>query len=208
MSLPRNRSGPIASMHRVRLLVEIRNQDQQPAAAEVLGHLVQRRAQAARTGRLQAIEHVQHDVHVLGRGRHVLDDVVVERDEPDAVALAVHQIGQAAGQHLAVIELGDAAAAVAHRLRHVEQHREVGVRVRLVLLYVVPVRARVQPPVDAADVVARDVAAVLGEIHRRAEVRRAVDAVDEAVDDRAGDELEVPDAREHHGIDEPGAGDG
>ena len=52
------------------------------------------------------------------------------------------------------------------------------------------------------------IAPVLGKIDRRAEVRRAVNAVDEAVDDRARHQLEIPDAREHHGIDEPGAGDG
>mgnify|MGYP003693568647 CR=1 FL=1 len=44
---------------------------------------------------------------------------------------------------------------------------------------------REQPPVDAADVVAGDVAAVLGEVDRRAEERRAVQAVDEAFDDGA-----------------------
>ena len=179
-----------------------------PAAPEMLRHLVERRAQAPWAGRLQTVEHMQNDVHVLRRRGHVLDDVAVERGEPDAVPLAVHEVGQAAGQHLAVLELGHAAAAVAHRLRHVQQHREVGVRVRLVLLDVVPVRPGVQPPVDATDVVARNVAPMLGEIHRRAEVRRAVDAVDEPVDDCARDELEVADAREHHRIDETGTGDG
>ena len=128
--------------------------------------------------------------------------------EADAIALPVDQIGQAAGQHLAVIELGHAAAAEPHRFRDVQQHREVGVRVGLVLLYVIAIRAGVQPPVHAADVVARHVAAVLGKIHRRAEVRRAVNAVDEPVDDGARDQLEVADAREDDRINEPGAGNG
>ena len=64
-----------------------------------------------------------------------------------------------------------------------------------VLLDVVPIRARVQPPVDAPDVVAGDVAAVLGEVDGRAEERRAVQAVDEAFDDVARHQLEVADAR-------------
>ena len=100
------------------------------------------------------------------------------------------------------------AAAVVHRLRHVEQHREVRVRLGLVLLHVVAVGPRPQLPVHAADVVARHVAAMLGEVDRRAEVRRLVHAVDEAVDDRARHELQVPDAREHRGIHEARAGDG
>ena len=67
-------------------------------------------AAAARDGpgaRPRPIQRVQHDVEVLGRRRHVLDDVFVERDEADAVALLVHEIGQAGGQRLRVIELRD-----------------------------------------------------------------------------------------------------
>ena len=48
-----------------------------------------------------AVERVEHHVEVLGRGRHVLDDVVVEGDEADAVALLVHEVGEARGQELA-----------------------------------------------------------------------------------------------------------
>src|SRR5207249_10903807 len=71
-----------------------------------------------------------------------------------------------------VLELRDAAARELHRARDVEEHRQVRVRVGLVLLDVVAIRTRVQPPVDAADVVAGDVAAMLREVDRRAEVDR------------------------------------
>ena len=90
---------------------------------------------------------------------------------------------------------GMPAARELHRARDVEQDREVGVRVGLVLLDVVAIGARVQPPVDAADVVAGDVAAVLGEVDRGAEERRAMQAVDEALDDVAREQLEVADPR-------------
>ena len=83
---------------------------------------------------------------------------------------------------------------------------EVGVGVGLVLLDVVAIGPRVQPPVDAADVVAGDVAAVLGEVDRRAEERRAVQAVDEALDDGAREQLEVADPREDLRVDEPAPG--
>ena len=83
---------------------------------------------------------------------------------------------------------------------------EVRVRVGFVFLQVVAIGARVQLPVDAADVVAGHVAAMLGEIHRRAEVRRPVQPVDEPVDDRLREQLEVADAREDLRVDETGAG--
>ena len=49
---------------------------------------------------------------------------------------------------------------------------------------------------------------MLGEVDRRAEVRRAVQAVDEAFDDGPRQQLEVADPREDLRIDESGAGDG
>src|SRR5262249_55415842 len=110
------------------------------------------------------------------------------------------------GEELAVLELRHAVAREAHRFRLVEEHRKIGVGVRLVLLHEVPVGPRVQPPIHATDVVAGDVASVLGEVDRRAEVRRAMQAVDEAVDDRAREQLEILDPRKDLGIDEPRAG--
>src|SRR4029079_6300761 len=118
------------------------------------------------------------------------------------IPLAVHQIGETAGEDPPVIELGDTAAAEAHRLLHGQQHREVGVGVGLVLLYIEAVGTAEQLPVDAADVVAGGVAAVLGEVDGGAEVRRPVHPVDEPVDDRAGDQLEIAHACEDHGVHE------
>jgi len=63
------------------------------------------------------------------------------------------------------------------------------------------------PAGSTADIVARHVPAMLGKVHRRPEVRRAVHAVDEPVDDVARDQLEVADPRQHHGVDEPSAWD-
>jgi hypothetical protein len=47
---------------------------------------------------------------------------------------------------------------------------------------------------------------VLGKIDGRAKIRRAMDAVDEAIDDGSRHELEVPDTRQNDGVDEAGAG--
>jgi len=188
------------------LVVEVRQQQQDPAPLEVFGHLVERRAQVAGPLGLGAVERVQHHVEVLGRSRHVRDDVLVEGEDTDAIALLVRQIREAGSEKRSVLELGHAAARELHRPRDVEQDREVRVRVRFVLLDVVPVGARVQAPVHAADVVAGDVAAVLGEIDRGAEERRAVQAVDEAVHHGAGEQIEVADAGEDQRIHEPRPG--
>ena len=136
------------------------------------------------------------------------DDVVVERQHADAVPLALREIRQARPDVAAVFQLRNTAAGELHRPRDVEQDRQVRVRVGFVLLHVKAIGACVQAPVDATDVVARHVAAVLGEVDRRAEERRAVQAVDEAFDDVARHELEVADAHQHLGVDELGAGDG
>ena len=48
---------------------------------------------------------------------------------------------------------------------------------------------------------------MLGEVDGRAEIRRPVEPVDEAVDDRAGKQIQLTDPREHRGIDESSSGD-
>ena len=90
---------------RVGLVVEIGDEQQDAAALEVLGHLVQRRAQVAGPLGLRPIQRVQHHVEVLRRRRHVRDDVVVEGDDADAVALAVREIGEAGAEKRSVFEL-------------------------------------------------------------------------------------------------------
>ena len=189
--------------HRLRILVEVRDEHEEAAPREVLRQLPHRRRQLAGLRRLQPIEDVQRGLHVLRRRRHVLDDVVVEGGEPDAVALPVDHVGQAGGEDAAVIQLRDAPAAEGHGLRDVQQAGEVGVGVRLVLLYIKPIGAPEQLPVHAPDVVPRRVAAVLGEIDGCAEVRQSVHPVDEPLDDHPRDQLEVADAREDHGVHEP-----
>src|SRR5205085_326619 len=74
------------------------------------------------------------------------------------------------------------------------------------LFHVVAVGTAEQLPVDAPDVVARHVWPVLGEIGRRAEVRGAVEAVDESFDDRLRQQLEVADPRQDGRIEERGRG--
>jgi hypothetical protein len=125
------------------------------------------------------------------------------------IALPLGEIGQACRHEAAVFELGDAAAAgELHRPGNVEQDREIRVGVGFVLLDVVAIRSRVEPPVDTTDIVAGDVAAVLGKIDRGAEVGRAVRSVDEPLDDVACEQIQTSDPAQDFRIDEAGAGKG
>jgi hypothetical protein len=172
----------------------------------IAGQLAHRTRQLARALGLGAIERVEQHVEMFCRRRHVRDDLAVEGDDADAVPLPVREVRQARGEIAAVFQLGHLAALEPHRFRDVEEDAEVGVRVRFVLFHVEAVGAREQAPVDAADVVAGNVAAVLGEVDRRSEIGRAVETVDEAVDDRPREQVEIADPREDRGIDEPRAG--
>ncbi len=100
----------------VGLLVKIRDEREHAAPLEVLRHLPDRPAQVAGAFRLRPIQRVQDDVEMLGRHRHVTDDVLVERDEAHAVALAVRQIGEARRQIARIFQLGDPAAGEPHGL--------------------------------------------------------------------------------------------
>ena len=192
--------------HLLGLLVEVGDDGDDARPLEELRRLVEGRPQRAGPARLHPVEGVEGDLEVLGRRRHPLDDVVVEGHDAHPVALLHAEIAEAGGEEPAVVELGQLVAAEVHRLRDVEDGREVGVGVGLELLDVEPVGPRPEPPVDAPDVVARHVAAVLGEVDGHPEVRRLVQAVDEPFDDEPRGQLEATDAGQHLGVDEPGAG--
>ena len=79
----------------VGLGVEVGDDDNDAAPAEVLGQLLERRADVTGSLGRGSIDRVQHHVEVLGRGRDVVDHVVVEGYQADAIALLVNEIGQA-----------------------------------------------------------------------------------------------------------------
>src|SRR5205085_4760479 len=61
-----------------------------------------------------------------------------------------------------------------------------------------PVRARIDAPVNAAHLVARDVWAMLRELLRESVIRTPVQADEEAFDNRARDEIEPTDSGQHN----------
>ena len=156
--------------------------------------------------RVDPVELVQHDLQVLRRRWDTSNDIVVERDQPDAVALLRAEVGQTRRQISTVVQLRDPLAPEVHRPRNVEENGEIRVRVCLELLDVEAIGSREHPPIHEANVVAWHVASVLGEVDGHPEIRCLVQAVDKAVNDRASQKLEAADPREHLGVDKPGAG--
>ena len=128
------------------------------------------------------------------------DDAIVERHQPDAVALPVHQVAERRGQARGVLELARPARPVRHRPADVDQQVTVEVGFLLELLDVVPIAAREDLPVDRREIVAADVLAVLGELDAEALERAAVEARQEAFDDRLRLELERAEARDDGGV--------
>ena len=72
----------------------------------------------------------------------------------------------------------------------------------LELLHVVPIAARVDLPVDGREVVAGDVLPVFGELDAEALERAAMQAREEAFDDRPRLELERTEPRHDRGVEE------
>ena len=206
--MPRKLYGFSASSSVVGVLVQIRNQRDDAAALEVLRQQRQVREQAARPlGRRRDRACAADTLKCFADGGTCATIVLIERDDARR-----GRAGGATGRPGRPPDTCRTRASTRPGSRTPidfdtsRSTAEVGVGVGLVLLDEVPIGPRVQPPVDAPDVVAGHVAAMLGEVDRRAEVRRPVQAVDEAIDDRPREQLEVLDAREDLRVDEPGAG--
>ena len=122
----------------------------------------------------------------LGPQGHDHPHLLVEGNAAHGVLLAQQQVGQAAGDRGAVLELVHRPAAVAHAAGDVDQHGAAEVGVLFELLDVVAVLLGPQLPVDVPGVVAEGVLAVLAKLDRLAEVGTAMHAGEETLDDVAG----------------------
>jgi len=107
----------------------------------------------------------------LARRAQELPNLVVEGDQPDAVLLMENQVAERRGGQAGIIVLGDGVRAVMHRFADIEHQPTDEVRLLLVLLEEESTGAAVDFPVHVANVVARDIFAVLRELDRKAVVR-------------------------------------
>src|SRR5688572_10602684 len=194
--------------HARRRLVEVGYHDDDAALPQVLSALAERRIECGRlrlaaVAVAEAVEGVEHMGEVPRAGWYVLEHVALEGYEAHPVALALREPEQARREEARVIELGNLAAAIPHRRRAIQQHHDCCIGLRFELLEVEPVGPRPELPVEPPQVVAREVGAMLREIGREPEVRRAVEPAHETLDHRAREQLQVRDAREDTRIDEP-----
>ena len=172
-------AGAAAPSSRSSSLVEaVGEDDHQPAPADPLGQGVQDAAERRLAAGLRLFERLAEDREVARRrpGRDHRAHGRVERDQPDRVALADHQVGQRRRQPPRVLELRDGLARVAHAARRVDD--EIGLKVRLFFIFldVIAVGLAEGPPVDMADLVAGPVLAMLGELDREPLERALVQA--------------------------------
>lgn len=158
----------------------VRKEDHQPAALQVLaGDLVPHVAQARLPADGRLLQRPQQCEQVFaGRlRRDELPRLAVVRQQPDRVELPEQQVRQAGGHLLGEPELAQRLLPlVGHAPARVHHQHRLQVRLVLVLLDEVAVGLAERPPVDAADLVAGVVLAVLGELQAEPFKRAAVDA--------------------------------
>ena len=135
---------------------EIADDDDDAFAADLAGHVMEHRADVRlRVGSNAAsLRHQLVDGRAVVAARRVIAHRRVEKPKRHGVALMEDQVSQARGHHLAVLQLRQLAGAVLHRLAAIEQDVGDVVRLLLVLLDVVTVRAAHDLPVQMPRVVA------------------------------------------------------
>ena len=109
----------------------------------------------------------------------MLDHLFIKGVQSYRIVLPHSEISQRRCQVLRVLQLGDFPAGVFHRSARVDQQVDLRVGVGLILFDVKAVGSREQFPVEMAEIVAGHVLAMLGEIRRKSQMRRAMKPADE-----------------------------
>ena len=160
-------------------LVEIGNEHDDAAAPQKLLEMVERLGEIGARARLGLFEAAQQpDELALPRGGpDVVAHLIVEDDQAGGVALVLDgEIKQRSGREARVIHLVDGVGRVLHGVAGVEQHGQQAVGFAAIALQVGALGAGEDVPVHVAQVVARRVGAVFGELLAEAEIGRAVQA--------------------------------
>ncbi len=105
-----------------------------------------------------------------------------------------HHVTQCGGQADGVIQLGHAAfGGEIHRGGTIHQQVSIQIRLGLELLDIKAVGLGVHVPIDLPKIIAGRVLAMLAELHRKAVIRRIVQAGEKPFDDEAGLQVQPPD---------------
>ena len=178
---PRCRRNLSACERRGLVEEEIGNEDDQPAPAELLDHAPERRRRGGPVARRRGRERRDDPEPVCTarlRGQDGADGLV-EDHEPGGVTLPHQHQRERGGEAAGVVEFREAGVGRArpgHRAAGVEHHHGAEVGLFLELLDVQPVLRAQQLPVDVAELVARLVHPVLGELDRESAPGRAMAA--------------------------------
>src|SRR5271157_4275509 len=176
-----------------RIIEEVGEDGHHPPLLEPFRQVVQYRTHVRFLACGSHVEHVEEllEVRWLAGRTQVAADGVVEETQADRVLLLNDHVGQCRDDELSVLELGDVLArGVRHRFAGVQKQVEEQVRLLLVLLEVKLVGLGPDLPVHVADVVARHIFAVLGELDGEAVVGAGMHARDVALDHEPGLEIE------------------
>ena len=126
--------------------------------------------------------------------------LIGEGHDAGGVLLLENQISERGGEGAGVVEFGDAVGGIVHRCAGVEQQVGAQVGFVLVLFDHVAVEFAERLPVDAADLVARRILAVLFELDAEAFGAALVHAGHQPFDHPTRAQGEIGDARQHLGV--------
>ena len=191
----------------LRLIVEIRDEHDDTAAREYLGQFVQRFSQPRLAAGFKQGKLAKDRAQVAGPAarRHMGVNMLVKRDEPNRILLAIQKVSQGRGQKFRIGEFRNSASLrISHRRAGVDQQMTLRVRVRAIFLDEVAIRAREQPPVEITQIIAGIVLTIFGEFGREACKGRAMQPGHESLDHGARQEFEGANACEHLWIEKAG----
>src|ERR1019366_4673989 len=153
--------------------------------------------------RLRLFEAAQQAMQLpLPRGwPDVSANFIVEDDQARRVALILNrEIEQRRRSEARVVHLAHGMRGKLHRVARVEQHGEDTVGFAAIAFEVGALGAGKDVPVHVPQVVARRIRAVFGEFLAEAEIRRAMQTVDESIDDSLRHQIQAGNSGEHRGI--------
>src|SRR6266404_9318278 len=136
----------------------------------------------------------------MARGK-VVADLFVKGKQANRIALQVEEVSERTRQRVSILIYGVRKRAVAHRAAVIDQ--EVAAQIGLILEFfdVKPIAAGVEAPIEVAQVVARTVLTILGELDGKAVVGAAVQSVPETFNNHFGAQLKVFDRHQSERID-------
>ena len=188
------------------LIDAIAENDDQPAMLQTLGHLMQDRRERRFLLRLRLIyrpDEAQQMRRRGARGKH-LPYLIVESHQSCRILLTQNQIAQTSPDKLRVAKFAHRIALPAIRHRTAGIQHDMGLKRGrdLILLDVKPIGLGENAPVQPFDVIAGCVLAVLCEIQRKAQMRRAMQTLHIPIHELFGDQFQPADFRQRGGVEQ------